>query len=120
MCVGGGGDCELTLGQETLVHKAWDDVRVLKVVIVVRSKDVGGNGAGELVSVLVVVCAATIQELVVQATSMVIETRSLVEHVDQTFAMSIAKIAAVRRTIVHLTLVNGVADLVGKDCNPST
>lgn len=46
-----------TLGQQALVHETWDDVTVLEGVVVVGSKDVGGDGGGEVAPELLIVGA---------------------------------------------------------------
>lgn len=60
-------------------------------VVVVRTEDVGRNDAGEVVSVLVVVC--------------------VVEHIYQTFAMGVTEIGTVRGAKVDRLLAQGVLHL---------
>lgn len=46
-----------TLGEQALVNKTGDDVRVLEVVVVVRAEDVCRDGGGEVATELLVVSA---------------------------------------------------------------
>lgn len=50
-------DSERTLGEKALVYEAGNDVAILEVVVVVRSKDVGRDGGGEVAAKLLVVRA---------------------------------------------------------------
>jgi hypothetical protein len=86
---------QLTLGQIALVGQTRQDVRVLEVIVVVGTKDVGGNDRGEVAAILLVVC--------------------LVLDIDHTLSVGIAKVGLVRRTVVDHGLIDRVGGLVGED-----
>lgn len=70
-------------------------MRVLKVVVVVRTKDVGRDGRGEVAAKLLVV--------------------SVVVDVYEALAVSVSEVGLVGRALVDVRLVDGVGDLVGED-----
>jgi len=83
------------LGQIALVGQTRQDVRVLEIIVVVGTKDVGGNDRGEVAAILLVVC--------------------LVLDIDHTLSVGIAKVGLVRRTVVDHGLIDRVGGLVGED-----
>jgi hypothetical protein len=85
----------LTLGEQALVNETGDNVRVLEVVVVVRTKDVGRDGRSEVAAKLLVV--------------------SVVVDVYEALAVSVTKVGLVGRSLVDVRLVDGVGDLVGED-----
>jgi len=72
-------------------------VGILKIVVVMGTKDVGRNDRGEVAAILLVV--------------------SLVLNINHTLGVSVAKVGLVRRTIVNHGLVDGVAGLVGENAS---
>lgn len=56
-----------TLGEETLVHETRNDVRVLEVVVVVRTEDVRRNGRSEVAPEFFVVRAEMIESTSIDA-----------------------------------------------------
>lgn len=85
----------LTLGQQALVNKSGNDVRVFEVVVVVRTKNVGWDSRGKVATILLII--------------------GVVVHVDETLAVGVPEVGLVRRAVVNVALVNGVRDLVGED-----
>lgn len=77
------------------MNETGDNVRVLEVVVVVRTEDVGRDGRGEVAAELLVV--------------------SVVVDVYETLAVSVTEVGLVRRALVDVRLVDGVGDLVGED-----
>lgn len=77
------------------MNETGDNVRILEVVVVVRTKNVGRDGRGEVAAKLLVV--------------------SVVVDVYEALAVSVTEVGLVGRSLVDVRLVDGVSDLVGED-----
>jgi hypothetical protein len=76
------------------------DVRILEIVVIVGTVDVGRDDRGEVASVLLVVC--------------------LVLDINHTLSVSITEVGLVRRTVVDHGFVDGVASLVRENAGRKT
>jgi len=77
------------------VNQTRNDVAVLEVVVIVGSVDVGGDNAGEVAAVLLVV--------------------GLVEDINHPLGIGVAKVGGMRGPVVDHGLVDGVGGLVRED-----
>lgn len=94
------GVLQPTLGQQTLVRQSRQHMRVLEVVVVVRTEDVGRHDRGEVAAVLFVV--------------------GTVGNVDHTLSVGVPKVGVVRGTVVDHGFVDGIGSLVGEDAGRET
>jgi hypothetical protein len=89
-----------TLSQVALVGQTRQDMRILKIVVIVGSENIGRDDGSEVASVLLIVC--------------------LVLDINHTLSVSITEVGLVRRTVVDHGFVNGVASLVREDAGGKT
>lgn len=85
----------LALGEVELVDEAGDHVAVLQVVVVMGTVHVGGDHAGEVAAVLLVV--------------------GPVEDIDHPLGVRVAKVGVMRGPVVDHGLVDGIGGLVRED-----
>jgi len=89
-----------TLSQVALVGQTRQDVRILKIVVIVGTVNVGRDDGGKVASVLLVVC--------------------LVLDINHTLSVSITEVGLVRRTVVNHGFVDGIASLVRENASRKT
>lgn len=103
-----------TLGEQALVNKTGNDVRVLEIVVVVRAEDVGGNGGGEVATVFLVVGTTNRLNQSSRLRLGSLNWHSLVVDVDEALAVGVTKVGLVRRPQVNVGFIDRVRDLVGE------
>lgn len=90
----------LALGQVELVDEAGDHVAVLQVVVVMGAIHIGGDHAGEVAAILLIV--------------------GPVEDINHPLGIRVAKVGVMRGPIVDHGLINGIGGLVREDAGGQT